>query len=225
LEHTYDRQLPLRLSIPECVTIVGCGGVGSWAALFLALAGVPQLILWDEDVLAEHNFNRFPCGPAAVGCLKVDAMRLHIEQVKPGCDVIARAENWSKANQSNSPIIPGWILVTTDTWASRKEVYEWVQCFNEGRDIRDNGRTYTGVSYIEASAEGEFGGAAGRPALFASELEENAGYASVPVWVGPAVIGAYLAVAYILHDTPLEAGHMWNIGWQQDNQIKIQHLP
>ena len=37
------------------VCIVGCGGIGSWTALFLAKLGIAGFELYDEDLVELHN--------------------------------------------------------------------------------------------------------------------------------------------------------------------------
>ena len=37
--------------------MVGLGGIGSWTAISLAKMGFNNLELWDNDVVAEENFN------------------------------------------------------------------------------------------------------------------------------------------------------------------------
>ena len=59
------------------------------------------------------------------------------------------------------------------------------------------------VNYIEAAAEGETGSVTGAPAEWATPDEESPGYASVPVWVGPCITAAAMAVAHVLHQTTL----------------------
>jgi len=56
----YERQQKLDLKPPHTVTIIGVGGVGSWVALDLALAGVQKLYLIDPDHIENHNLNRTP---------------------------------------------------------------------------------------------------------------------------------------------------------------------
>lgn len=70
------------------VTIVGIGGVGSWAAEALARSGVGSLRLIDLDVVAESNLNRQAHATLAnLGRNKVDAMRERIASFAPDCVV------------------------------------------------------------------------------------------------------------------------------------------
>lgn len=70
------------------VTIVGIGGVGSWAAEALARSGVGHVRLIDLDVVAESNLNRQAHATLAnLGRNKVDAMRERITSFAPDCAV------------------------------------------------------------------------------------------------------------------------------------------
>ncbi len=216
----YDRQRPLGLTIPRSVSIVGCGGVGSWIAMYLALAGVPTLYLWDHDEVSETNLNRLPLGPAFVGHNKALAMRNMLAELKPKCDVVPIGERWTPEAQAGWPRTPEWIVACTDTWASRRAIFAWAQlctiCNREDHDnIDDNVVVHNRTpraKYIEASAEGEFGGCTGEPAMFASD-RETVGYASIPVWVGPCITSAYMVCAMILHNHQMSAMGL-RLGWQ-----------
>lgn len=59
-DHIYSRQSSLSLTPPRFAAIIGCGGVGSWLALDLALIGVGKLVLVDDDVVEPSNLNRTP---------------------------------------------------------------------------------------------------------------------------------------------------------------------
>jgi bacteriocin biosynthesis cyclodehydratase domain-containing protein len=78
----YDRQLPYlaefgderdlqrRLATAR-VTVVGCGGIGTWTIAALACAGVRRLRLVDDDVVETSNLNRQVLyGPADLGAPK-----------------------------------------------------------------------------------------------------------------------------------------------------------
>ena len=82
------------------VAVVGLGGVGSWAAEALARSGVAALVLVDLDHVAESNMNRqVQALGATLGMAKVQALRVRIADIHPGCSVhaveeFADASNW-----------------------------------------------------------------------------------------------------------------------------------
>ena len=72
------------------VTVVGIGGVGSWAAEALARSGVGRLTLIDLDHVAESNVNRqVQALESTLGAAKVVAMRERIAAINPTCSVRA----------------------------------------------------------------------------------------------------------------------------------------
>lgn len=228
MTNTYDRQLPLRLTVPRRVAVIGVGGVGSWAALFLALAGVPFLDLWDADVVSDHNLNRLPLGPESIDMDKAEAMKRLLQTLRPRCTVDAYVTNFvppaDGAEDEYNP--PDWLLVSTDTHASRLAIFNWSQqcreCSLSPDDIAAHSTNHPNLRYapqcryIEASAEGEFGGCTGEPAPYTTRLEAHPGYASVPVWVGPAVQAASLACYHILHPSALGADVI-RVGWNTEH--------
>lgn len=66
---------------------IGCGSVGSLAALELAKAGVGRFMLTDNDVFGYHNICRHQCGIYDVGRYKTDALRDRILQINPYAEV------------------------------------------------------------------------------------------------------------------------------------------
>lgn len=70
------------------VTVVGIGGVGSWAAEALARSGIGRLTLIDLDHVTESNINRqVQANGATLGMAKVLAMRSRILAINPACEV------------------------------------------------------------------------------------------------------------------------------------------
>lgn len=75
----YNRQSALRLLSYKHVIVIGCGGIGNWVALDLALSGcVEKLYLIDPDTIEVSNLNRTIFRLSDVGKYKVDAL----------CDII-----------------------------------------------------------------------------------------------------------------------------------------
>jgi tRNA A37 threonylcarbamoyladenosine dehydratase len=66
------------------VTVIGIGGVGSWAAEALARSGIGRLTLIDLDHVAESNINRqVQAVGTTLGAAKVLAMRERILAINP----------------------------------------------------------------------------------------------------------------------------------------------
>jgi sulfur-carrier protein adenylyltransferase/sulfurtransferase len=75
------------------VLIVGAGGLGSPAALYLAAAGVGTLGIADFDRVEEHNLQRqLLHGSASVGKLKIESATARLTEVNPFVRVQAHAE-------------------------------------------------------------------------------------------------------------------------------------
>lgn len=70
----YARENHLGRMPPVSAVVVGCGGVGAWVALDLALSGVKILTLIDPDMIELTNLNRTPFETSQVGDYKVDAL-------------------------------------------------------------------------------------------------------------------------------------------------------
>jgi adenylyltransferase/sulfurtransferase len=73
--------------------IVGLGGLGCPAALYLATSGVGRLLLNDFDRVDETNLPRqILYAPEDVGALKVEAARKRLTVLNPAVDVVVLAE-------------------------------------------------------------------------------------------------------------------------------------
>jgi len=181
----YSRQQSLNLHIPRSIWIVGCGGVGYWTGMTFALAGVPEITLFDHDEASDSNRNRVPYQSGDINAQKTksEILQEHILKIRPDAIVVSLG-HWSQ-DWAGSLARPEWLIATTDTHASRTQCFEWAK--------RNR------VKYLEAAAEGEFGSITGSPADFATPEESMPGYASIPVWAGPCMAAAYLAAAYVLH--------------------------
>ena len=81
------------------VLIVGAGGLGSAAALYLAAAGVGRLGLVDSDVVEESNLQRQVIhGMGTVGKPKVESARLRLMDLNPAARVDAFHQAFTSAN-------------------------------------------------------------------------------------------------------------------------------
>src|SRR5712671_6739475 len=77
------------------VVIVGCGGVGSWAAVMLGRSGVAQLRLVDFDYVTLSSLNRHATAALAdVGTPKVLCVARALRAIAPFVQVDPRVELW-----------------------------------------------------------------------------------------------------------------------------------
>jgi tRNA A37 threonylcarbamoyladenosine dehydratase len=81
------------------ISVVGIGGVGSWAVEGLARNAVGKLTLIDLDNIAESNINRqLHALDGQLGMAKVSAMQARVKAINPACQVQAIEEFISADN-------------------------------------------------------------------------------------------------------------------------------
>ena len=80
----YNRQTSLKLLNYSNAIVIGCGGIGNWVALDLALSGcVEDLYIIDPDTVEESNLNRTLFDYTDIGCYKVDSVCKQIQIRRP----------------------------------------------------------------------------------------------------------------------------------------------
>jgi sulfur-carrier protein adenylyltransferase/sulfurtransferase len=102
------------------VLVVGAGGLGAPAALYLAAAGVGTLGLVDADVVEASNLQRqIIHSTARLGRLKVDSARETLEGLNPDVRVVTHNEWLDRSNVAK--IISGYDVVVdgTDNFPTR----------------------------------------------------------------------------------------------------------
>lgn len=184
----YERQAALGLLRPG-VMVVGCGGVGVWVALALALGGVDQLSLWDGDSLSLNNLNRFPLPPGMVGEMKSLALANWLRTLRPKAEgIVARGEFNPEIHSGSPESQMNWLVCATDSLKSRRMCHEFATITR-------------GMNYLEVGADGERWSLSPAPPEFSTEDEGNLGYRSVPVHVGPCMMAGAAVAYYVLHHT------------------------
>jgi len=104
-ESIYERQAPLNLKIPKSACVIGCGGVGSWVAINLALTGVKTLVLVDHDKVEYHNLNRTPFTITQVFDYKVNAIAYLIALRREDTEVIPIPKKIEECNDAEMDLI------------------------------------------------------------------------------------------------------------------------
>jgi rhodanese-related sulfurtransferase len=93
------------------VLLIGAGGLGSPAALYLAAAGVGRLGIVDADVVDESNLQRQVIHATAdLGTPKVDSARATLEALNPDVDVVGYRERLTSEN-ADRILGEGWDVI------------------------------------------------------------------------------------------------------------------
>lgn len=192
-DNIYVRQDSLSIRQQQKVAVIGCGGIGSWIALYLGLAGVKRIDIYDSDIISESNLNRFPLGKDKIGINKAVAMTEHIQSLRDGVEVTPRG-NFDPDLHGDKLRGYNWVVVTTDSLKSRRMVYEKVVAAGKAEG--------KWIGYIECGADGHHATVTFSPAEFATSEEDEPGYQTVPVHVCPCILVASLACYYVLLGRP-----------------------
>ena len=76
-------------------TFIGCGGLGTWSAIALAMSGIARGMLFvDDDELEITNLNRLPYTADDIGKKKVHLLEERINQLRPEIRTMAIPEKY-----------------------------------------------------------------------------------------------------------------------------------
>lgn len=134
--------------------IIGLGGLGSPAALYLAAAGVGRLGLLDHDRVAVHNLQRqILHDTASVGSAKTASARARLEGLNPGVAI----DTWEVAltRENARGIIADYDVIVdgTDAFATRYLVND--ACVLEGKPlVQASVHRFEGQVSVFATADG-----------------------------------------------------------------------
>jgi molybdopterin/thiamine biosynthesis adenylyltransferase/rhodanese-related sulfurtransferase len=93
------------------VLLVGAGGLGSPASLYLAAAGIGRLGIVDADVVDETNLQRqIIHSTASLGTPKVDSARATIEALNPDVEVVTYRERLT-SESIDRILVDGWDVI------------------------------------------------------------------------------------------------------------------
>jgi molybdopterin/thiamine biosynthesis adenylyltransferase len=103
------------------VHIIGCGGIGSSTALYLAKMGVHNITLWDFDNFEIHNLPNQMCRLEDIGKPKTDAVADIIESFE-GVEVNTKETHFNGNVEVNSVIV-----MAVDSMETRKEIWNLIK--------------------------------------------------------------------------------------------------
>jgi molybdopterin/thiamine biosynthesis adenylyltransferase len=103
--------------------IIGAGGLGSPAALYLASAGIGKITLVDDDTVDLTNLQRQILHiQARVGMAKAESGRLALSAINPEIEIVPRQERLSGAALDALVASADLVLDCTDNFATRHAI-------------------------------------------------------------------------------------------------------
>lgn len=114
--------------------VIGAGGLGSPAALYLASAGIGTLVLADGDTVDLTNLQRqILHRTASVGMAKPESGRHTLGEINPDCRVVALIERLSGARLEQEVAQADVVLDCCDNFATRHAVNR--ACVKHGKPL------------------------------------------------------------------------------------------
>lgn len=124
----FDRTLSIGIKAEQVNYIIGCGGVGFWLGVILAMQGQKHFVLIDGQSIERTNLNRLPVPPSWLGINKAIALRKVIRQLRPVTAVRTVTEHLQE--DTLDVLIGTGTYVSTGTKRLTKTVWD---CTDDGR--------------------------------------------------------------------------------------------
>ncbi|WP_162045272.1 HesA/MoeB/ThiF family protein [Vibrio taketomensis] len=112
------------------VLIIGCGGLGSAASLYLSAAGVGRLVIVDDDCVDVSNLQRqVVYRQENVGQNKVEAMSQQLKQLNPDVSVRTVAKRLTEVQLNLEIMMADVVLDCCDNIKTRQQINQ--ACFQQ----------------------------------------------------------------------------------------------
>ncbi|KAG5643528.1 hypothetical protein DXG03_000720 [Asterophora parasitica] len=108
------------------VVVIGCGGVGSWAAVMLVRSGVSKIRLVDFDYVTLSSLNRHAtAGLTDVGTPKVKCIERTLKQISRWVEVDSRIDIWRK--EAGGELLEGadWVIDAIDNITTKVDLLKY----------------------------------------------------------------------------------------------------
>ena len=163
------------IKAPKSVSIIGCGGTGTWTGIFLSMMGVKKMNLFDGDTIEASNLARLPYSKSSLNRNKAEILKEFIENIRDDMLVFAFPHmdeiSIGILNEKDSIVFD-----CTDNAEVQRKVHGY---------CRENKIPYQGVHY-----DGLQVSISDKPAGWG----KGGGYEVTPSWVIPAVLSSLVAV-------------------------------
>ena len=105
------------------ITVIGAGGIGSALLQNAAIMGFKEIIVWDPDMLEEHNLSTTSWPEKFLGLPKVSAAESVLKNLNSKCNVATKPYFWEEGFPLTDKV-----FLTPDNMEVRLKVYEeWVK--------------------------------------------------------------------------------------------------
>ena len=110
------------------VLVIGCGGLGNAAALYLAASGIGKIVLVDDDCVDSSNLQRqVAFKESDLGTAKVDALKLQLNELNGRSQVRTIKKRMAESQLKLEVMLADVVLDCTDNFATRQQVNQ--ACF------------------------------------------------------------------------------------------------
>ncbi|KAL6937364.1 hypothetical protein ACO0RG_003869 [Hanseniaspora osmophila] len=117
----------------QYITVVGCGGVGSWVVTMLVRSGCHHIRVIDFDQVSLSSLNRHSCATLEdVGLPKVEVLKNHMSKIAPWCDIEVVNELWTLEHTerlltfSEGNRKPDWVVDCIDNIDTKVDLLEYL---------------------------------------------------------------------------------------------------
>ncbi|KAG7095703.1 hypothetical protein E1B28_006417 [Marasmius oreades] len=110
----------------KSVVVVGCGGVGSWAAVMLVRSGISKIRLVDFDYVTLSSLNRHATALLGdVGTPKVKCIERTLKQISRWVEVDSRVDIWRK--EEGGLLLEGydWVVDAIDNIQTKVDLLKY----------------------------------------------------------------------------------------------------
>ena len=183
----YDRQETLDLNTDIKVLVVGVGGIGWHVVKGLAMAGVDDIVMFDDDIVEIHNLPRLDVPMDTLGKNKATLLKSFIDQMRPDNSVVGYPfrSNFDVCDCTDYDIL----IDCTDNHESQLNHQEYAN--TNGLKYMKVGYNGNHITIANSVAEWDTG-------------DTPDGYTITPSFISPAIIVAGLAVNIVLTEQDKE---------------------
>ena len=138
----YQRQLALpevgeqgqRNLLDSHVLVIGCGGLGNAAALYIAASGVGKIVLVDDDCVDSSNLQRqVAFKESQLGSPKVEALKQQLSELNGRSQVRTINKRMTQSQLELEVMLADLVLDCTDNFESRQQVNQ--ACFGSNTPL------------------------------------------------------------------------------------------